>query len=281
MRRSGRFFILFLLSTAAACWRPSTLPDSAPPGYLKPPGDVDRGARLGRTFCVTCHGMYGDGRGPGAQGLDPAPRSFVKAVYRFRSTPTGSLPTDNDLARTIVRGVPGTSMPAFRAYLDARDVYDLVAWVKSFSPRFGQEMIDDAIHVPPEPSRTAARVTRGQALYKELQCGKCHGDDGSGRGWGTEEDFTDEAGRWAPPRDFRIGIFKSGTRARDVYRALVTGLDGTRMAAYEDAVQPEDMYSLVYYVLSFDHGPGPGRWLSEPPRWYEPTSVRAREAEKK
>ncbi len=281
MRRSGRFLILLVLPAVAACWRASTLPDSSPPAYLKPPGDVDRGARLGRTFCISCHGVYGNGRGSGADGLDPAPRSFVRAVYRLRSTPTGSLPIDNDLARTIVRGVPGTAMPAFRAYLDARDVYDLVAWVKAFSPRFSQELIDDAIRIPPAPPRTAARIARGRALFKELQCGKCHGDDGSGQGWGTDEDFRDETGRLAPPRDLRVGIFKSGSRPRDLYRALVTGLDGTRMAAYEDAVEPGDMYSLVYYVLSFDRGPGPGRWLTEPPRWYEPTTVRVRNPEKK
>ncbi len=280
MRRFGWFLLFSTLLASAACMGAVKFPDGAAPGYLKTEGDVDRGARLGRALCVSCHGVYGDGHGAAAVGLDPAPRSFVSAVYRYRSTPTGSLPADLDLARTILRGLPGSSMPAFRDQLDARDVKDLVVWVKAFSPRFTDELIDDPIEIPEAPEWTPKAVARGKALYKELQCGKCHGDDGSGDGWGTEEDFTDEMGRPALPRDFRDGLYKSGVRPRDLYRTLVTGLDGTRMAAYEDTLPPDDVYSLVYYVMSFDSGPGLWRWLSEPPRWYEPSEVRVRRPKK-
>lgn len=265
-----------ILASSSACVRSSRVDMKMAPAYLQSKGDVDRGARLSRSLCVSCHGVYGDGRGDGADGLEPAPRNFVRAVYRYRSTPTGSLPTDTDLARSILRGLPGSSMPAFRGYLDARDVFDLVAWVKSFSPRFAEEIVDDPIDIPPPPPRTAALMARGAELYTELQCGKCHGDDGSGMGWGTEEDFRDDLGRVSLPRDFRIGVYKSGTRAQDLYRTLITGLDGTPMAAYEDTVEPADLYSLVYYVMAFDRGPGLWRWLSEPPTWNVPARVRVR-----
>jgi cytochrome c oxidase cbb3-type subunit 2 len=225
---------------------------------------------------VTCHGVRGDGRGEAAEGLDPAPRDFVRAVYRYRSTPTGSLPVDDDLARTILRGLPGTSMAGFRSFVDDQEVRDLVAWVKRFSPRFDEEFIDEPVDVPPPPPRSSAAEARGRELYVELQCGKCHGDDGSGQGWGTEEDFTDALGRIAKPRDLRTGIFRSGRTPSDLYRTLVTGLDGSPMPAYEDTLAADDVYRLIYYVMSLDRGPSLWRWLRTRPRWYDQSRVRAR-----
>jgi len=237
-------------------------------------GDVTRGARLGRKLCVSCHGALGDGRGEAAEGLDPPPRSFVRAVYRYRSTPTGSLPADADLARTIIVGLPGTSMSGFGDLLSAQDVKDLVAWVKSFSPRFEIEEIDDPIEIPPPPRATAQTVARGREVYDEMQCGKCHGEDGSGNGWASRDELRGPLGRYFDPRSFRDGIYRSGYRPRDLYRTIVTGLDGTPMAAYEDSLPPDDVYSLIYYLLEEQQSErGFWFWLTHPPRWYEPTRV--------
>src|SRR3984893_13460436 len=67
-------------------------------------GHADRGKELYHRYCVFCHGEYGDGRGESSPYLDPKPRDFTKAVFKCRSTPSGSLPLDSDLYDTISRG---------------------------------------------------------------------------------------------------------------------------------------------------------------------------------
>ena len=53
-----------------------------------------------RRYCAGCHGDLGDGEGENAVWLDPKPRNFTLATFKCRSTPSGSLPTDEDLYET-------------------------------------------------------------------------------------------------------------------------------------------------------------------------------------
>ena len=43
--------------------------------------------------------------------IDPKPRNFTIAIFRCRSTPTGTLPTDTDLYDTVGRGMLNSNMP--------------------------------------------------------------------------------------------------------------------------------------------------------------------------
>src|SRR5207249_3627187 len=52
-------------------------------------------------YCSWCHGGNGDGRGLGARRFDLPPRDFTTAAFKCRTTPTGALPTDDDLRRSI------------------------------------------------------------------------------------------------------------------------------------------------------------------------------------
>ena len=93
-------------------------------------------------LCVGCHGEMGDGNGEVAQWLDPPmwpkPRDFQLGVFKCRSTPTGTLPTDEDLFDTIARGLDRSSMPQW-SNLTKVERADLVAWIKHFSPRWQNE----------------------------------------------------------------------------------------------------------------------------------------------
>ena len=42
--------------------------------------------------------------------------------------------------------------------------------------------------------------------------------------------------------------FKSGPTLRDLYRTLATGLDGTPMPSVGEALSPDELWALVYYV---------------------------------
>ena len=57
-------------------------------------GNAKRGKALYERYCIFCHGVDGDGRGESAPYLDPKPRDFTKAMFKCRSTPSGSLPLD-------------------------------------------------------------------------------------------------------------------------------------------------------------------------------------------
>src|SRR3954465_15035424 len=97
------------------------------------------GPALYQQRCSACHGKTGPGDGAFAALLDPRPRDFTAGRFKFRSTETGSLPTDEDLAAAITNGLHGTSMASWKPFLPPAQVSDLVAQVKSFSPRFGSE----------------------------------------------------------------------------------------------------------------------------------------------
>jgi mono/diheme cytochrome c family protein len=94
------------------------------------------GANYGlyRKHCVHCHGISGDGRGPTALFLNPYPRDYRQGVYKFKSTYTAAKPTNEDLHRVLVNGVPGTAMPSF-SLLPEAEVDALVEYVKYLSYR--------------------------------------------------------------------------------------------------------------------------------------------------
>ncbi len=89
---------------------------------------------LYRKHCVHCHGVTGDGRGPTALFLNPYPRDYRPGVYKFKSTYNPSKPTDDDLHRVLINGVPGTAMPSF-ALLPGSEVESLLEYVKYLSYR--------------------------------------------------------------------------------------------------------------------------------------------------
>src|SRR6266545_4173826 len=115
-----------------------------------------RGEKAFDRYCISCHGVDGDGRGPTADWIDPRPRILTSGVFKFRSTPSGALPTDADLLRTITNGLHGTYMPRW-APLTSRERADLVQLVKSLSPRFATEAQSAPIAIPPRPPFGPAR----------------------------------------------------------------------------------------------------------------------------
>ena len=89
---------------------------------------------LYREHCAQCHGVTGNGAGPTSAVLNPYPRDFRLGQFKFKSTPLRVPPTDDDLKRILVEGIPGTAMPSFRVLPD--DELDaLVDYVKYLTIR--------------------------------------------------------------------------------------------------------------------------------------------------
>ncbi|ROR34785.1 c-type cytochrome [Inmirania thermothiophila] len=117
-----------LVSTdGGASWRRWGLPAAAPAEAAR------RGQRLYEARCRACHGRDGLGE----------PLTVEKLAvrdYRFAPPLDDALHawhhTDEDLVRTILDGVPGGRMPAWRGVLDEAQARDLVAYIKSlWGPR--------------------------------------------------------------------------------------------------------------------------------------------------
>jgi cytochrome c oxidase cbb3-type subunit 2 len=116
----------------------------------------ESGKKLYGRYCSQCHGESGDGEGYATPHLSPKPRNFTTGKYKIRTTPTGALPTHQDLVNIIRRGMPYTSMPAWPTLTD-QEVSDLAYFVASFSPEFAK-----AENIP-KPVCSTARRCRGSA----------------------------------------------------------------------------------------------------------------------
>src|SRR5712691_3621560 len=144
-----------------------------------PPGadlaaDVPLGRRVYAQRCAVCHGPDGRGNGPAAPSLIPRPRDFTLGLFKFKSTPHGQPPTDDDLKQIVASGLPASAMPYFRDLLSESEIRAVVAQVKQFSSAFSGAP-PQGIVVPPRPAKTAASVERGRALYIAQDCVGCHG----------------------------------------------------------------------------------------------------------
>jgi len=203
-----------------------------------------------RRYCAGCHGDLGDGNGENAMWLDPKPRDFTIATFKCRSTPTGTLPTDEDLFNTIGRGLTNSNMPIWNTF-SRQQRADLVAYIKTFSPRWEKEKAGDAIKIPAEPPVTIESIAHGKALFTKMECWKCHGPQGKGDG-PSAPTLTDSKDQPIRPYDFSSGKddsrFKCGSTNADIYRIFMTGEDGTPMPSFADNIQPNDAWDLVHFL---------------------------------
>ena len=213
-------------------------------------GHAAEGKKLYRRYCMGCHGTLGDGNGENAPWIDPKPRDFVAATFKCRSTPTGTLPTDQDLFNAISRGFTNSNMPHWDP-LTSQERINLVAYVKAFSPRWKSEKPGEPIKIPAEPAVTAQSIAHGGELFQKMECWKCHGQQGRGDG-PSAPTLTDSKDQPIRPYNFADGRddsrFKCGSSNEDLYRIFMTGLDGTPMPSFADVIQPNDAWDLVHYL---------------------------------
>jgi mono/diheme cytochrome c family protein len=245
-----------------ACWSSPVEERSGPIVSSVDPASIEEASaelvELGRTAytkeCVACHGELGDGEGTAAYLLYPRPRDFTRGEYRLVST-WDRIPTDEDLYRTISRGMPGSAMPSW-AHLPEMTRWGLVHYVKTFSahsleiretytPTQPFEEGRGFVTIPPEPPYDAAAELRARELYKQ-SCAACHG--ATARGDGAQEQV-DSKGRPTRPRDLTAGIFKGSPSKEHVYRRIVAGLPGSPMPM-SPYIYGEDAWHLTHYVLS-------------------------------
>jgi len=239
------------LAISAGAVAEETQPAAATAPAAKPvplePELVARGEKLYARFCLSCHGVNGDGRGYSAQWLEPRPRDFTRGIFKCRSTPSGTLPQNSDLLRTLKNGFYHTYMPNWDVLGD-RNLRGLIEYIKTFSPRWKEEAQGESINIPTEPADNAESKKKGEAVWNQLACFNCHGSGGKGDG-ASVPTLYDDWGYHIAPFDFTSSPRrKCGSDKDSLYRTFMTGLNGTPMPSYGDSLAPEDAWHLIHYL---------------------------------
>jgi mono/diheme cytochrome c family protein len=82
----------------------------------------------------------------------------------------------------------------------------------------------------------------------------CHGVDGAGNGEAAAG-LVDLWGGAAIPSDLRQPHLRCGDSATDIYRVLVTGLNGTPMVSFDAVLNEEQRWQVSAYLLSQRRSP--------------------------
>ncbi len=213
--------------------------------------------------CSFCHGLLGDGEGPAAKYLDPRPRDFTLGTFKFRTTQSGELPTNEDLFRTVSRGLPGTAMQAFdsdliKNGLSEDERWAVIAYIKTFAQEFEDPDLDPVktgkvIPLPENrPPHDAETIAKGKAVFEKAKCWSCHGK--LGRGDGNKEFRKDD---WGFPIRIRNVThpwkIKAGSEVEDIYMRFTSGISGTPMPSFIKSLNEEDRWNLANYIKSLQY----------------------------
>jgi mono/diheme cytochrome c family protein len=211
--------------------------------------------------CIVCHGQRGDGNGEISATLKPKPRSFREGMFKFRTTPFGMLPTDDDLRRTIRGGLSGTAMGMFTQLSD-EEIDSVITYVKSFSRRWRKpENHADPVNLspPPEwfkaPTELKTHAQAGQKLFA-THCSACHGEKADGKGPAAVA-LKDIWGIPAAPSDLRQPHLRCGDAPEDIFRVLATGLNGTPMVSFDATLTEAQRWDVIAYIFSIRLPSGP------------------------
>jgi mono/diheme cytochrome c family protein len=243
----------------------------APASRPGPSLSLEAGARLYATLCSACHGEQGRGDTPLAADLSPVPADFTRCNFKYRSTPSGSLPLRRDLLRTVAVGLPGAAMPSFGPLLPEAGLHAVAAQVEARCSRFAEESPEPPLPLPwPPPPYSTESARRGKAVYAREHCASCHGEGGRGDGLAAAA-LRDLRGRPVRPRDHTRGVYRGGFGRLDIYRAFSTGLAGTPMPAVPPTVSQADRWDLTHFLVSLSASRNrAARLLESTPSWYDP-----------
>jgi mono/diheme cytochrome c family protein len=217
----------------------------------------EAGKQVYLKYCSQCHGDTGNGDGYATPHLLPKPRNFTSGKFKVRSTPTGALPTHQDLVNIIKRGMPYTSMPAWPELTD-QDVSNVAYFIKSLSPDFANaERIPQPVPLPGAPKTTDESIALGKKLYEETGCVRCHGTLGRGDG-PSAPTLRDDWGYPVRPADLaQSWTFRAGATREDIFRTMTTGFNGTPMPGFLEALTEEQRWAITDFIVSLSGNDGP------------------------
>ncbi len=246
MRASEMTKLILLLSIVTMA--------SLPPMAFSLDGDSESGERIYLKRCVGCHGVDGDGLGPGSERLIPPPRDFTSGMFKIMSTAfDGYIPQDQDIYEMIRIGMPGTAMPGWEDILSEQNMWDLVAYIKIF-PGFDEEQAGPAVEYGEPIPSSAESIEKGRELFlQDDRCSECHGKDGKGDA--IKRLLGDNGERTWPRNLTKPWTFRHSNDQKDIFTRISVGIPGTQMPSFADPgskkmLSVEDRWHVVNYVKS-------------------------------
>ena len=225
---------------------------AAGPAVAKP-GDVAKGKAVYDKRCTWCHGEKGDGAGAARDFLNPPPRDFTTGNYKIKASNLEDMvPNDDDIFRMIRDGMPGTAMPGWSDLLAEQDMWDLVAYVKSFAgyDKPPAKQVDFGTQI----ASSAESIEKGRKLFEDGdRCVECHGKSGKGS---ASKRLKGEAGDRTWPRNLtKPWTFRGSNDPKDIFTRISTGIPGTEMPSFADPkskkkLTTEELWHVANYVAS-------------------------------
>lgn len=131
-------------------------------------GDFKVGEGVYKEICFACHGLKGDGKGPGWMNTKPSPQVFINSVYMSRLT-------DQYIFNVVKYG----KLAVLKRQIPDKKL-EAVAM-----PAFGEVLEDDQIRKLIKFERAFSRGGSQSAEMREIfdaACAICHGKGGRGDG---------------------------------------------------------------------------------------------------
>ncbi|MFQ5869398.1 MAG: c-type cytochrome [Candidatus Zixiibacteriota bacterium] len=195
--------------------------------HTKPKGDPINGRKLYLTYCSTCHGREGDGKGEAAEFLERKPTSHTDSQRMSKKT-------DEELYNIISRGGEAAhkskTMPPWTTTLSTQQIWDLVAFIRT-------------LHRQSDFVGVAFNAAKNFARY----CSVCHGQNGKGNG-------TIAAALNPRPRDLSDPKYAASHSRLDIYFATMGGGKAVGRSQYMppwgEVLSEQEIWDLVSYVIS-------------------------------
>ena len=135
---------------------------------------------------------------------------------------------------------------------------DLAYFITTFSPDFSNpENAPTPVPLPSAPKATKESIEAGKKLYVDTGCVKCHGPLGRGDG-PSAPTLMDDWGHAIRPADLaQSWTFRGGSSREDIFRTMSTGLNGTPMPSFLEALTPEQRWAITDFIVSLSGSDGP------------------------
>ena len=224
-------------------------------------------------YCVSCHGVNGDGKGVASKGMYPPPRNFTLGLYKFGNVASGEAPHDKDFYRIIRHGLNGTAM--LKWDISDKRLDAVTQYIKTFAPQVWEnkeQVLGEAMVLPPDPYANGYKtqgIQIGKEVYHTLaNCQSCHS------AYATKAEMLEWAKRYkqdAPtfdetlyvikpqdsdhgyksiPPDFTWHEIRSANNVEEIALRLASGVGGTSMPSWKGVIEDDQLWAVAYYVQS-------------------------------
>lgn len=201
---------------------------------------AEKARRLYAENCSVCHGDDGRGAMWTLRNMSPPPRNFAAPEAREELS-------RGYMVQTVTYGKANTAMPGFDRQLNAKEIGEVVDYVRSAFMRLSAETREPVTAQVAEPSPQSAYpegllpdTNAGLAFYMQ-NCATCHGINGDGKG--PRAYFI-----LPKPRDFQHPASRHGLDRARLFAAISKGTRGSEMPAWEKVLTKQEIVNIAEYV---------------------------------